>query len=236
MEGSPMRRYLAAGLVCGILAITGGAAQAGGRPDKIKSWFGHVAGGYSIAQGDLGRVVDDGYELNGGAVFWPEAWAVGLNFDLAYSKYDVSDEAIRAINQGIESDPDNSGSISGGDVDIWSLSTDVMWGPDTGTVGFYLLFGVGIDRVDGKVTTEGLVYYPPVCSPWWYWCVPGSVGPGTLIVESSATTEWSYNGGIGLTFELGISGSQLFLEARYRVANTDPSASEYIPITLGYRW
>ncbi len=121
-------------------------------------------------------------------------------------------------------------------MDIWSLSANGVWGPDTDSaVGFYLTAGVGVDYLEGKITDNGLVYYPPVCDPWFWWCIPGGVGPGTIVVFSEDTMEFSWNAGVGLTFDLS-SGSQIYLEARYETVDTSPRETEYIPIVLGYRW
>jgi len=211
--------------------LLAGSTLAGGRPDKVKSWFGHVAGGYNVPSGDFSDVVDDGWEVNGGATFWPESWPVGINLDLAYSEFDLSDEVIQFIN---DNQPPAGGEITGGDTNIYSLSADIMWGPDTGKVGFYLMGGIGVDYLEAKLTTTGTVIYPPICG--WWWCIPGGVGPGTVIAASADTTDFSANVGIGLTIELGLSGSQLLVEARYRRVETDPGPTEYIPITIGYRW
>ena len=60
--------------------------------------------------------------------------------------------------------------------------------------------------------------------------------PGTVIKGEESTTEWGYNAGIGLTFEVGQSGSQLYLETTYHSAQTEGISSDYIPLVLGYRW
>lgn len=231
-----MRRYFATAVLGGLVMLAAGPASAGARPDKIKSWFGHVAAGYSVTNGTFGDIADNGWVADGGAVFWPESWPVGLNFDLGYSQYDVSNKAINFINDQIGLDPMNSGSVTGGDVDVWSTTADVMWGPDTGRVGFYLLGGIGVDYIDGKVTSQGLVYYPGFCDPWWWWCYPGGVGTGTIVQGSEDTTEFSYNVGIGLTFEVNVSGSQVYIESRYKFVNTDRETTEYLPIVVGFRW
>ncbi len=130
----------------------------------------------------------------------------------------------------------NPGTVTGGDVDIWSLSVNTIWGPDTaGSVGFYVTGGVGLDFIDGKVTTQALVYYPPICDPWYWWCIPGGVGPGTVIAGEKDTTEFAWNAGLGVDFELN-GGSKVYIEAKYHSAETDRASTEVIPIVIGYRW
>lgn len=228
-----MIRRLIPLLICALVFLP--VTQAGGRPDKDwKEWFGHISGGYSAGMGTFGDLVDDSFIFNGGATLWPDTWPVGMNLDLAYSQYDFSDETLRAINDIIDMDPISNGDITGGDTDIWSVGVNAMWGPDTsGSVGFYLIGGIGVEFVEAKLTTQGLVYYPPICG--WWWCVPGGVGPGTLIKASESTTEFGYNVGIGLTFELS-SGSQFFIEAKYKSIDTQIDSIETLPIVVGWRW
>jgi len=215
-------------LVCALTPV-----EAGARPDKGKDIFGHISTGWMMPTGDFGDIVDDEWYFDGGVLYWPEDWAIGLNFDLGYTKPDIKSSIIRAINDEI---PVGDGSIDGGDVEIWSLGVNGVWGPDTdSSVGFYLTAGVGVDFIEGRLTDTALVYYPPICDPWFWWCIPGGVGPGTVVRLKEDTTEFSWNAGVGVTFEL-MSGSQIFIEARYKTAETDPRATEYIPIVVGYRW
>ena len=229
-----MKRKLAI-LVCVVLVFgifSTGSTEAA-RPDKSwKNWFGHFSGGWVVAQGDAGDFVDDTWTLSGGATWWPGN--VGLDIELGWTDFDVSDDAIRRLNEDIGADPDNR--IDDGTIAVWSLTTDVIWGPETdGKVSFYLAGGIGAYYIDGQLTTRGLVYYPPVCHPWtWPWCWGGGVGTGNIIVGSESTTEFGYNGGVGLNIELA-SGSQVYFEVKYHYIDAT-EAVRYIPIQLGYRW
>lgn len=236
-----MNKRLFAIAVAGLLLLSLGTAHAGGRPDKSwKSWFGHFGGGWSLAQGDFSDVADDAWYFDGGATYWPEPWPVGINLDLSWANHDLSGAAIRAINDAIADAEDETGQkngrVTGGDVDIWSLAVNAMWGPKNDSrVGFYVLGGVGLDRVEGQVTDDALVYYPPVCDPWYWWCYPGGVGPGTVIRGRESATELSYNLGVALTFTLD-SGSQIFVEGKYHSIDLDWDTTEVLPLTIGFRW
>ena len=98
---------------------------------------------------------------------------------------------------------------------------------------FAVTAGIGIAFLDARLTTPGLVTYPPICG--WYWCVPGGVGPGTIVKAKESTEEFSYNAGIGIDFELGGS-TQLYIEATYHSAETARASTDYIPIVLGVRF
>lgn len=205
------------------------------RPDKSwKSWFGHIDGSYSLPQGDAGDVLDDGFSIGGGAMYWPEEWEIGLVLDLDYSEFDISGSTIRAINDAI-AESGGDGMLTGGDVEVWSFKVNGTWSPsDTGS-GFYLTAGVGIYGVDARVTETGLVFFPPICDPWFWWCTPGGVGPGTITAASDSSTEFGWNAGLGWAFEVG-TGSQLYLEVRFESVNTSPLGTDYLPLTIGYRW
>lgn len=230
------RKAVSAGLILGLTMICS-TAQAGGRPDSgSRTWFGHIGAGLNVTQGDFGDVADDGLAMRGGATYWPSDRRFGLQFEAAYADYDISSSAIRSINNAIDQIDPDLGSVSGGDVDDWSFSVNAIWSLGASTsVGPYLMAGVGFDTVEASLTDQGLVYYPPQCDPWWYWCTPGGVGPGTFVVASESSTEFSWSVGAGYAFSLG-RRSLVFVEARYKSIQTDPETSEVLPLTIGIRW
>jgi opacity protein-like surface antigen len=220
---------------CALTLVATSAAWSQPRPDKgFKDWFGHIAGGFTLTQGDVSDILDDGYSIRGGATYWPEEWPVGLVMELEYSGFDISNETIRNINDAIEQGG-GEGMLTGGDVETWSFTLNGTWSPTQGQ-GFYLIGGVGAYRVEGRIKEDGLVYYPPICDPWFWWCTPGGVGPGTIVVASESTTEFGWNVGLGFAFEVGAVGSQFFIESRYHSANTSPEATTYLPLSIGFRW
>ena len=210
-------------------------AWAGGRPnDSLRSWFGHIAGGWAFPSGDTGDVIDDDWTINGGAMYWPSDWPVGIVVDGSWVEFDLTRSAINAINDAISQDPNNDGSISGGGADAWSLSVNGIWGPGSASDGFYLTGGAGWYHVGAEVTQDGLVYYPPVCDPWFWWCYPGGVGPGTFIVGSVSSDEFGWNLGAGYSFDT--ASGQVFIEAKFHQIQWEDQNIEYIPLTIGFRW
>jgi hypothetical protein len=224
---------------CALVAaasLAAAPAWAGGRPyDPSRDWFGHIGGGWAFPQGDTGDVLDDDWTFSGGALYWPSAWPIGLSIEAAYTDFDLSSSAIRAINDAIDQDPNNDGNISGGGVDYWELGLNGIWSLSGGNGnGLYLTGGAGWYHVGGEVTQDGLVYYPPVCDPWFWWCYPGGVGPGTFVVGSTSTDEFGWNLGAGYSFNT--YNGQFFIEAKYHQIQWENKNIEFIPLTIGFRW
>jgi len=97
-----------------------------GRPDADwKNWFPQFSVGYMDPQGDLSTIADGGLTLTAGAVLWPQGSPVGYSFDLGFNDFDIKDEVATAAD------------ASDGDGEIWSLTADVIWSPNTsGPFGF----------------------------------------------------------------------------------------------------
>jgi hypothetical protein len=226
-------RHFSCLLALFVLASSGASAQA--RPDSPKDWFGHFSLSYTQPESDVSDLLDDGYTLSGGATYWPEDWPVGLVFDLAYTDFDMSSSTIREINDRID-ESGGSGELTGGSVDVWSLTIGGTWSPSDSGSGFYLLADVGVHSVEGRVEETGLVYYPPICDPWFWWCSPGGVGPGTAVVASDRQTAFGWEVGIGWAWEVSLSGAQVFIEASYQTIETSPVSTSYLPLTIGYQW
>ena len=66
-------------------------------------------------------------------------------------------------------------------------------------------------------------------------CFPGGVGPGQAVVASESTTEFTWNAGLGISFEMK-GGSELYIEAKYKSAETNRESTETIPLVIGVRW
>jgi opacity protein-like surface antigen len=195
-------------LTCAFLvaALIGTNAYAGGRPDSSsRDWFGHINGGYAFATGTTSDFLDDDWTIGGGAIYWPSDWPLGIALDVNYWQMDLSSKSIA----------------------IWSLGSDQ-------SDGLYLTGGISWNSVTGQVTDEGLVYYPPVCDPWLWWCIPGGVGPGTFIVGKQSSDEFGWNVGLGYSFPN--TDGRGYVELRYESIEFEGESIEYIPLVIGIRW
>ena len=122
---------------------------------------------------------------------------------------------------------------SGGDFDIWALTTGVTWSPRLeGSIGFYINVGIGGYYLKARLTEPG-VWCGPICPPYSWWCYPGCV-PGSVVTDSQSTTEFGYNLAAAITFQVGM-GSQIYVQAQYNSVETKQSLT-YVPLVVGYRW
>ena len=233
MPRNPLKLFCTVTLIAALSA----PAHAGGRPDgSSRNWFGQIGTGWAFPNGNSGDYLDDDWTFGGGAIYWPSDWAIGIGIDVNYATFDLSNRAISEINDLINQDPGNDGEITGGDVDNWQIALNGTWslGPKTDS-GLYLTGGISWNSITGRITETGLVYYPPICDPWFWWCRPGGVGPGTIIVGKQDTDEFGWSVGAGYSFDTR-SGGKVFVEARYQQIELGNDKLKYIPLTVGYRW
>lgn len=219
-----------------VAVLVGTEAHAGGRPDySSRDWFGHIYGGYAFATGTTSDFLDDDWTISGGALYWPSHWSFGIALDVNYWRMDLSSASVQGINDAIASDPMNAGQITGGDIDNWQLGVNGIWslGADSAN-GLYAVGGISWNSVTGRVTETGLVYYPPICDPWLWWCIPGGIGPGTFVSGKRSSDEFGWTAGLGYSFDN--PGGQLFIELRYQQIEFANEDIEYIPLTIGWRF
>ena len=229
-------RFVTLTFACIVAALCAVDAHAGGRPDSSKrNWYGQFDAGYSFTTSSTSDFLRDDWSFGAGALYWPSDWPMGIALDVNYSQLDLTGNAIGAINDAIDSDPLNSGQITGGYVENLQFGVNGIWSlGDDRSNGLYLTAGVSWNDVTGRVSETGLVYYPPICDPWFWWCVPGGVGPGNIVVGKQSSDEFGWNVGLGYSARTG--GGQLYFELRYETIEFENADVEYIPFTFGFRW
>jgi hypothetical protein len=60
--------------------------------------------------------------------------------------------------------------------------------------------------------------------------------PTNQVLGRFSKSSGGYDAGAGLTFKLGSSGTSFYTEARYYYAPTEPTATEFVPLSFGLRW
>ena len=122
---------------------------------------------------------------------------------------------------------------------LYALSGNVMIGTSAGgRKGAYLIGGGGWYRrtLEAKQT---VLQKGTVCVPFWEWwnvqCVVG-IFPTDVTVGSRTVSAPGFNVGGGLTFGLGESRANLYVEARYHRAFTRSVDTVVLPLTFGVRF
>jgi len=204
-------------ITVGLLAASPAEAQF---TKDWKSWYGNVHGGFTLTQGDVSQLADDGWTFGGGATYYPADWPVGISMGIDYRAFDMTSQAKDFFE-------------SNGDVDVWAFTGGVTWSARSeGSIGFYLNGGVGVYRTEARLTEPG-AWCGIVCPPYSWWCYPGC-GPGTIITDSQSTTDFGLNLAAAITFSVGMD-SMIYIQAQYDSVQSDATL-EFIPLVVGFRW
>jgi len=180
----------------------------------------HVAGGYAAALGDAADFFHDGYDGSGGVTFhFKPTVPVGLRLDAGYGRFG-------AVKHPTESST-NEGYLS-----MTRLTVDAIWDfGGTNRVGGYVAGGIGgYSRY--RRLTQTILVGSVQCDPIFGGCV--STVQGSVIEDNESDTVLGYNVSAAITFPVR-SGGQIYFEGTYHRAGSGP-ATEYWPITIGYRW
>jgi len=194
------------------------------QPMKDKLWTFNIAAGYSMANGVADEFFDGGLGFEFGATYMPRRGHFGAWVGTAYSGLDVNDETLELIG------------VNDGDMRIWSLQGGGIWSSRSKkTANFYVSLGVGWYRREIDLINPALEFVPGWCSPWWDFCQPASLVRTADFVGKDRTSDAGYNGAIGMTFTLK-NESQVYVELQYNSVQNDAVDTEFIPLTVGYRW
>lgn len=200
------------------------ASPALAQPMKDKRWTLNVAAGYTVPNGVVDEFFDGGLAFEFGLTYMPKRSHLGAWIGTAFSGLDVNDEMLEILG------------VSAGDMRIWSLQGGGIWASRTKkTFNVYVAMGVGwyqreIDLL--RPTTEEV---PGWCIDWWDFCQPESVVQTGEIVGKNNTSDFGFNGAIGMTFTLK-NLSQVYVELQYNSIQNDAVETEFVPLTVGYRW
>jgi opacity protein-like surface antigen len=193
-----------------------------------KPYSGYIAGGYTTAYGDTADAVNDGWNISGGAIMHPNPNSpLSYRVDVGYNYFGVSRDLINQANANSPVRTDD------GWASMFTVTVDALWSfgkPDHPNL--YIGLGVGGYRRYVQLTQEAL-FGGTICDPWWGICYPGVVA-GDVITADDKLTKIGYNASLGMTFPTS-SGGKLFVEGRFHHMDSE-NATEFIPITFGYRW
>ncbi|HEV2397479.1 MAG TPA: hypothetical protein VGS27_11100 [Candidatus Sulfotelmatobacter sp.] len=121
---------------------------------------------------------------------------------------------------------------------LYSLTSNLVIGSSIGgRTNAYLIGGGGWYRRTMEAK-QIVLKVGEVCEPWWWWdaqCVNGIVSSEET-VGSLTSSAGGFNVGGGVTFQLGESSTNFYVEVRYHRAFTNKVETTVLPITFGLRW
>ena len=221
-----------------VIAATPAAAQ----PEDRKV-TGHIGGGYTFSLGEIREHLGDGYNVTFGATFHINE-TIGIQTEYAFNGL-----GEKQITLPTATPPPGVNLVR----DLFANSNmqygtfNLVFKPGSGgAVKPYFVAGMGIYYRPVQVTTPGLGYVPPYCSPWYYWCWPGGVVPVDYILSEKSSTDMGLDFGGGVNFALGESTS-FYAEARYHYifgpelkdasgASQGKANGQFLPIVFGLRF
>ena len=202
-----MRRIVGLGAACLALAGQPSAANA--------QWAFKLAGGIGIPMGDapngnsISTYLNSGWtgQIGGAYRFPDKPFAFSLELGNTYNSF-------------------KDDFIVDGYQNVFAATVNFLLTPyhDLGYRGFiYYLIGGG-GYYSRYVAINSVPSVPPPC--WWEPC--------SVTVDSQTDNGFGVNGGVGVGYSVG--PGTVFAEGRYHYAWTSGSATQYIPILLGYRF
>ena len=195
-------------------------------PQEHVHW--HIDTGYAATTGQIATALDGGWTVGGGFSWQPDFRSpLALRADLNYSRFGATRQLI-AINQAVDQTE-----IDDGYGEIVDLDVDGEYkAPLTPYITAFAVAGVGVaHRRIALTQTVPVSGY--LCDPWFGYCDFGYV-PGQVVVASDNTTQFAWNAGLGLDFDLR-NGESFFVEARFTRMQT-PQPTDFVPIRVGLRF
>ena len=210
-----------------LLTLVPSAAGAQDRPIVI-----NVAGGPTLAVGDLGERLATGWGPAVGVTFRPATSPVGFQFEYAYRWFDA-DEDVQILNS----------TTFNANHQTHQLDFNVVFNltPRDSAIRPYIIGGPG--AYYRKVEVTEYIGSGIICDPYWYVC--GSY-PIEDLVGSRGGWDFGFNVGGGIGIGLG-EAAEFYVESRYHyVIGPDVPASAagpggqangtYVPISFGFRF
>lgn len=216
-----MRKIAVLSLLTVLLAVGTASAQAD------KEWWGHFGGSWVEPMGTTADKVDADWGLTGGVMFRPDGSNFGLMAELTWSDFDAPSVWAESDN-GIDI-------LLEGHAEVWSATLNGLYYiPSEGRTKFYLIGGAGAYKRNLEVTSPAGYDYVYWCDPWWGVCWADAI-PVDAVLADDSQTKLGVNAGIGISIETGYN-AEMYIESRYNWMDSSEKATEFLPITIGFRF
>jgi opacity protein-like surface antigen len=195
-------------------------------PEEHVHW--HIDTGYVATTGQISQALDGGWTFGGGLSWQPDfSSPLALRAGLNYSRFNATRQLI-AVNQAVDQTEIDDGY---GEIVDFDLDGEYKT-PLTPYITGFAVAGVGVAH-RRIALTQTVGYGDYFCDPWFGYCDYGVV-PGEVVVASDDTTQFTWNAGLGLDFDLR-NGESFFVEARFtRMQTAQPT--DFVPIRVGLRF
>lgn len=199
---------LATVATAGVLAAAPTAARAQ-LPSPIPHPFSFgVSGGLTVPTGNLGNDLNSGYSVSGLVDLQPAPGPLALRLEVGYDRFAYKDSYQSFLAQAA------GGSYSSNTHYLRGTANLIYRLPNMSGIRPYVTGGVGVYNNSDGTTLQ--------------------YGGNTTTFNSSSTTKFGVNGGVGI--ELPLAGITPFLEVRAHGVQTDYTPVTYVPITVGFRF
>ena len=195
-------------------------------PEGHVHW--HMDTGYAATTGQIANALDGGWTIGGGLSWQPDfSSPLALRADLDYSRFEATRRLV-AVNQAVDQTQ-----INDGFGEIVDLDVDGEYkAPLTPYITGFAVAGIGVAH-RRIALTQTVAFGDYFCDPWFGYCDYGVV-PGEVVVASDNMTQFTWNAGVGLDFDLR-NGESFFVEARFtRMQTAQPT--DFVPIRVGLRF
>ena len=156
----------------------------------------------------------------------------GYNFNRRHALY-PAEQGIRPIQVALNTNKVN------GHGNLFAFTGGYKLELRGKAVGTYFIGGGGWYYRTASISKALPPGTPIGCSPAWLWwgydCSAGAV-VGNLTEVHSNSSALGVNGGIGLTFRVGVAPYRMYVESRYHFAPTKNITTQFLTVSWGIRY
>lgn len=182
---------------------------------------GNVGAGFTAVTGRISNYLTNGWNFQAGADYHPSRFfSIGGTF--MFDGLGVTRSALNALN------------MPNGNSRVYTVTVDPKIYFPFGRSNFYLLAGGGWMRRTVEFT-KPVVATTYIFDPWWGYLGPALV-PANQVIGSVSDNAGVWDVGGGFNFHIPGTRSKFYVEARYFDGLTSDTHTQFVPLTLGFRF